>query len=141
MNKAQAQILALSEIKRNHPALFEAAVRATKKQRSKGDMLKGLGETETKSLWDRLSENIVKLGGAYLTIKNQKDMVDLNIERARQGLPPLDIGSTAPVVRTQVDLPPGMVNQLTSEAGMGLNKILLFGGAAILAVMLIKKFK
>ena len=140
MNKADAQILTLSEIKRNHPALFAAALRATKREK---DMKKlaGLGETEKPSLWDRLSENLVKMGSAYLSIKNQKDLMELNLERAQQGLPPLDAGSTAPVIKTQVELPPGMVSQIRDEASLSLNKILLFGAAAIAAVFLIKRMK
>ncbi len=140
MNRADAQLLALEKIKRENPVLFARALALTRKETGL-KQLAGLGASEGESFWDKLSGNLTKLGTTYLTLRNQKEAMEINLERARQGMPPLDIATTAPVVRTQIDLPPDVVNRITSEAGTGLNKILLFGGIAVIAVMLIKKMK
>ncbi len=52
---------------------------------------------------------------AYLAYDAQKDLMDLNMERARQGLPPIDPGLTAPQVTLQHQLPPetrGLIDQM-----------------------------
>lgn len=140
MNVAQSRLLALSEIAAKNPALFSAALARTRQQTGQ---LAGMGadETAAPSFWQKLSDNLLSMGTAYLTVKNQQDILKLNISRAEQGLPPIDASTSAPVVRTQVELPPDVVSKITSEAGSGLNKILLWGGAAFLAMLLIKRMK
>jgi len=51
---------------------------------------------------------------AYLAYDAQKDLMDLNMERAQQGLDPIDPGLTAPQIRVVHDLPPetrGIIDQ------------------------------
>ena len=43
---------------------------------------------------------------AYLAYDAQKDLMDLNMERAKTGLDPIDPGLTAPQIRVVHDLPP-----------------------------------
>jgi len=43
---------------------------------------------------------------AYLAYDAQKDLMDLNMTRAEQGLDPIDPGLTAPQIRVVHDLPP-----------------------------------
>lgn len=43
---------------------------------------------------------------AYMAYDAQKDIMNMNIERAKQGLPPIDPGLTAPQVKVIHQLPP-----------------------------------
>ena len=124
----KAKLQFLTWVKQTHPALFEQALQQT---RSREDTQAQLGQTDSGgSFWDKLSENLTKLGTAYLSFKNQKQVMDLNLQRAEQGLPPVDMGATAPVVRTEVSLPPDVVSQVTASAKTGLNTMLLVAAAA-----------
>lgn len=51
---------------------------------------------------------------AYLAYDAQKDIMDMNIERAKQGLPPIDPGLTAPQVRVVHDFPPVVQQEIKS---------------------------
>ena len=42
----------------------------------------------------------------------------------------------APVIRTQIELEPELIDKITGSAGVQVNKMLLFGAAAVVAIML-----
>lgn len=137
MNQAQARIHFADWLKATHPGIFERAVAAAEQSTQ---TLEGLGEEPAKSFWEKFTETAVALGTTYLTLKNQRDAMKINLERARTGQPPIDIATTAPVIRTQVDVSPELQDRLISTAGEGINKILLYGGIALLGFMVFKKF-
>lgn len=92
--------------------------------------------TAVKSTWEKLLDGAIAGGTAYLTYQNQKDMLALNIERAKAGLPPVDSATTAPVIRTQVDLDPQLAQDLASNVGSSINRnMMIFGGLAIAALL------
>ena len=92
--------------------------------------------TAVKSTWEKLLDGAIAGGTAYLTYQNQKDMLALNIERAKAGLPPVDSATTAPVIRTQVDLDPQLAQDLASNVGSSINRnMMIFGGLAIAALI------
>jgi len=73
---------------------------------------------------------------AYLAYDAQKDIMDLNMERAKQGLSPIDPGLTAPQIKVVHDLPPetrGILDQFK----MGGN-LLLWGALGLGAFFLIR---
>ena len=147
-NRARAQFL--TWLQNNHPELFDAVVAraSTANMAIIAQELSGLGVhggaegvlTSVKdsgdAWWQKIAGGLTAAGTVYLSLKNQRDAMELNLERAKQGLPPVDAGVTAPVIRTEIDLPPDVVKQLTAGAGQQVNKLLLFGGAAIIAIML-----
>jgi len=91
--------------------------------------------TADKSFWQKFIEGAAAIGTSYLTLKNQKDILALNIERAKQGLPPVDAATTAPVIRTQVDIDPALARSLASNVGSSINRnMLIFGGIALVAL-------
>lgn len=138
MNQAQARIHFADWLKATHPEIFQRAIAAAEKSVA---TLSGLGEeAPSKSFWEKFTETAAALGTTYLTLKNQRDAMKINLERARQGQPPIDIATTAPVIRTQVDVSPELQQRLVSTAGEGLNKILLWGGIALLGFFAFKKF-
>ena len=76
---------------------------------------------------------------AYLAYDAQKDLMDLNMTRAQQGLDPIDPGLTAPQVTLQHQLPPearGLIDQMK----MGGN-LLLWAGLGLGAFFLVRMIR
>lgn len=134
MSQAQARIDFAKWLKSEHPALFAKAVAAAANSET---TLKGLGEEPKESFWSKFTKAAAGLGTTYLALKNQRDAMKINLERAQQGQPPIDVATSAPVVRTQVELSPQMRQELTSTAGEGINKTLLLIGAGVAAFLFI----
>jgi len=132
----KARLMFATWVRKTHPELYEKVIKETA-----ATEVSGIGEAQQteKSFWQKITEGLTTVGTSYLTYKNQKDMLDLNIKRAEQGLPPLDAGATAPVVRTQIDLEPEIADRLSAGIGSGMQRALLFGGAALAAILLLKK--
>jgi hypothetical protein len=121
-------------LRKTNPGLYQAAV-----AKANASTL-GAAETEGEtSWWQKLAGGIAAAGTTYLTLKNQRDAMKINLQRAQDGLAPIDVGDSAPVIRTQIDLPDDVMYKITQSAGSNVNKLLLFGAAAIAAVMLFMK--
>jgi hypothetical protein len=125
---AQSRLDFAQWLKNEHPAIFQRAIKIA----SQGETLGALG-AETGGFWSKFTTAAMGLGTTYLALKNQRDAMKINLERAQQGQPPIDIATTAPVVRTQIDMSPELTNKLVSTAGAGINKTLMLAGAALLA--------
>lgn len=133
---AQSRIDFAQWLKNTHPDIFRRAVTVAENSTA---TLEGLGEEPKESFWSKFTKAAAGLGTTYLALKNQRDVMKINLERAQQGQPPIDAATSAPVVRTQVDMSPELTNRLVSTAGAGINRTLLLAGAAILAFMLFRK--
>jgi len=81
----------------------------------------GEGEMQSQTDWQGISNNIRDL----ITMYNQQRILDANIERGRQGLPPLNTAQIAPTYN--VGLSPDTKNML------------ILGGIALVAVLLLTK--
>jgi hypothetical protein len=77
---------------------------------------------------------------AYLAYDAQKDIMDLNLERAKQGLDPIDPGVVAPQVRVVHDFPPEVQQQISAFKMGGMN-ILLWGGLAVAAFFVVRMIR
>ena len=147
LNRTQlARAQFLTWLKRTSPMTFQHALKVAETAKShfvaqSGNprALSGLGENtdgtvSTKTWWQSLAEGITQAGTAYLAYKGQKANIDLNLQRAQQGLPPIDYSRyTAPTVRTQVDVSPEILARLREG---GTNTLLLVGGIAAAALLL-----
>jgi hypothetical protein len=103
-------------VERKHPKLYQAALNKT------GG---GLSGEDDSSWWSGFTESLVELGPAYLGYKKQKQEMDIELARAKAGLPPSGYPvQTPPVVRRQSNpyLMPIMI-----------------GGVALVAIFLLKK--
>lgn len=148
LTQAQARIQFVNWLQENHPALAAAAINAAQSdtvsvnglgQFSFTTAIKETADTAAQtggSIWEKLTGAATALGTSYLALKNQRDMMKINIARAEQGLPPLDVATSAPVVRAQVDIDPALARDLASNVGSTLNRTLLIGGAAVIALIL-----
>lgn len=86
--------------------------------------------------WETFSDSVGDLGGKYLQFRTQKEILDVQMERMRAGLPPLQTGEYAPTVAVKVD--PGTTAEITGAIGAGFGKMLPFiavGGVAIVLMM------
>ena len=141
-------------VRANHPQIYKQAVRiadqavarkaeAMEMANNRRAGLEGLGltvaeETTAKTGWfNTFLQAAAGLGTTYLSLKNQRDQLAMNIERAKLGQEPLDFAGQ-PIITTQVQLPAGTVDKITASAGMQVNKILLFGGLAAAAFFLLR---
>lgn len=133
-------------VKQKYPKLFEAA-RERADRATNVEKVTGMGLVDPSSIgkaaksnggwWNTFLKSTAALGTTYLTLKNQRDALKMNLKRQEQGLAPVDIQPSGPVIRTQVDLPPDVVQKVTSSAGLQVNKILMFGAFALAAVLLL----
>ena len=141
LTQTEARIQFMAWVQQNFPALAAAAIEA-----AENNSVSGLGQMGPPapeqlggSFWEKLTSGALALGGTYLTLRAQRDAMKLNLARAEQGLPPIDPGLSAPTIRTVIDIDPNLARNLASNIGSGLNRTLLFVGAAILAFFLFMK--
>ena len=94
-------------------------------------------------IWDKLSRAVdkgIEVAGkalpAYFTFKTQQDVAKINLERAKQGLPPLDPGATATQIRVVHDVNPQMQSEISRVFTTG--NIVLFGALALGGILLFR---
>lgn len=79
--------------------------------------------------WNALLDNVKNTATAVLTYQQNRDLIKLNLERARQGLAPLDSAAYAPAINAGIG---------DSTQG-AITKWLLIGGAVLLAFAFIRR--
>lgn len=131
-------------LKDNHPEIFQRAVAIAENSTNSG--LGAHGEevvltttTTGGSFWDKFKAAAMGIGTTYLTLKNQRDAMKINLARAEAGLEPIDMATSAPIVRTEVNMSPELTQRLVSNIGAGLQTPLLIAGAAVAAFFLFRK--
>ena len=137
---AQAQFL--TWLQNTQPEVYGAVVSKIVADKDSGQ----LGQAEEvkvtvapdQTFWEKVTTGLMAVGTSILAYKSQRDLLKLNLARAEAGLPPLDAGAVAPVIRTEISLPPEMISELTKGAGLQFNKVLLWGGAALAAFLIFK---
>ncbi len=109
-------------IKRTHPRLY-AIAKARIGEPPAG--MGGLGQkivsgeptvTATTSTWfSRLTDTLTTLAPTYLQYQSQKELLEIQLQRAQQGLPPLETTQYAPAV--QIGLDPAQTREAIAAAG------------------------
>lgn len=121
-----------------HPELLRAAIRQAKREGAIEPFGFGVGQTETeaekpageteKAWYERLLDTVTETAGKILPVyyqsKAQRELIELNLERAKQGLPPIESTQVAPTIRTQVGIDPAVMNMLVF-GGLGLAVFLM----------------
>ncbi len=73
---------------------------------------------------------------AYLQFQQQKEILDMQLERAKQGLPPLETAYLAPTVRIQTELSPEAMRTAREGLTAGIGQLgfplLVLGGVALM---------
>lgn len=113
------------------PEIYTAAKRkADQEERADG----ALGQLA--GWWESFTTGVTDLGGKYLQFRTQKEILEAQLERMKQGLPPLQTSEYAPTVVIKPDA--GTTAEITGAIGAGFGKMLPFiaiGGVAILLLM------
>lgn len=132
----------LDWLREYNPALFRASIKyaetwkeGVKAAGGSPAALSGvaLGDTDTSTWWQQLTQGITSMGTAYLAYEGQKNIIQLNTQRAAQGLPPLDPTTGAPTIRTSVGLSPELMARLQTGGSW-----LVIGAVAIAGLMVLK---
>ena len=72
--------------------------------------------------WDSFTESLTDLGGKYVQFQTQKEILDAQMERMRQGLPPLQTSEYAPTIAIKPDA--GTTREITGAIGAGFGSLL-----------------
>lgn len=87
---------------------------------------------------DKLIGAASTIAPAYIQFKQQQDILDMQIERAKQGLPPLESAYIAPTVRVEAGMTPEMMTTARRGITEGLQNIaipaMLIGGVLLLTM-------
>ena len=119
----------LAWVKNKYPKIYRAALL---KAGNRG--LSGLGQ-ETESWWDKIVTGIQEVIPAALQYKQQKDLMNMQLQRAQAGLPPANVADYTPVLKIQTELAPETRTAFIDQLG----KPVIFGALALLAFMMMKK--
>lgn len=140
MNAKQAYLL---WVKENDPFVYKIALERYKAQRQQG-----LGTTqpqpESEGFFKSMIDTVKNVVPAVMGYKQQKKIMDLQIERAKQGKPPINAGEYAPVVKVDAAISPESeqaakrIAHETLQRGIGSMKPWLLGGAAVMALLFFK---
>lgn len=99
--RTKAKVQFIDWAKRRFPRVHAEAIRRSVPKTVRNS---GLGEaaptdaapSATASVLDNVVNTIGKLGTAYAQYKGQSQIIDMNVQRAKAGLPPIDAGDIAP---------------------------------------------
>lgn len=91
--------------KENMPTIYKAAVARLKDSDRGVIAARSLGQTteESPGFFDKLLGTIQTLAPELIKARAQKELLDVQLDRARQGLPPLDTTQYAPAVQVSMD--------------------------------------
>jgi len=93
----QSKTQFLEWLKKTYPLVFEAAYE--KMYREQGLQ----AETPTEENWlDKILNSVSQVAPAILSLKQQKELLDIQMDRAKKGLPPLEVSQYAPTVNVGV---------------------------------------
>lgn len=86
------------------------------------------GDTSTSSWdWNSIINNITKVGTAVLSLEQQRQLADINLQRAQAGLSPLSASQFAP--------------QMNVGVAPDVQKLIMYGGIGLLGVLLFNRSK
>lgn len=125
MTRRQESRRAFLEMLRvRRPEIYQRVIERASRAQGRG--LSGLGETavtvDNQSWWDKLIAGIQQLAPTYAQYQLSKDLYDLNMQRAKQGLPPVDASAVSPQMNVG----------LSPETRL---LVLGMGGVALIAVL------
>lgn len=137
----RAQLAFVTWLKQTHPAVYADAVgMSAERDGTVSGLFDSLVSGISKIDFGKLADGAMKAGTGLLALKSQKNILKLNLDRAKQGLPPLDAAEygQAPVIRTQIELEPEIAGGLA--AGFREMQLpLLLGLGGLLAFLVLRR--
>lgn len=89
--------------------------------------------------WSKFIDAAAATTTAIFQTKAQRDLLKVNIERARAGLPPIDTSFAAPQIRTQIDISPEIAARLEQQAGGIMGNFAVVAGVGLFALYMIMR--
>lgn len=127
-------------VKDNDPFLFEIAKK--RYQIEQGQNLNGLMDTVT-GIFNSVADTVKNVAPSIIQFKSQKKILDLQLERAKQGLPPIDAAAYTPTVKVAAEITPEneaaakrIAVETAKTAAQGMQKYMLMGIAGVLVYVL-----
>lgn len=138
-NRPAAKKAVIAWFKRHEPVIYKTALAKMRAQQQ----VNGLAAIPWGSFFSTLTSTVSNLAPAYIQARQQKKIMDTQLKRAAQGLPPIDVQAYTPAVKIQPEFTPeseaAMTRVATQTATDSLTKILPFVGIGFAAIMLLKK--
>lgn len=140
MNTLQAKTQFVNWVRKNDPFLY--AVAKKRAELVKSDELNGI---DIGGFFNNLVDTVKSIAPTVITYQGQKKILDVQIQRARNGLPPLDSSQYTPTVKVEAQLTPEneraaqrIAINTVKESAQGMQKYMLIGIAGVLAYVLLK---
>lgn len=144
-----SQLKTIEWIRVNDPFLYQLAQKRFEIKREKG--MAGLGEVvaPNKSFWNTLAETAQSVLPAVINMPAQKKVLDIQMKRAEQGLPPIDAAAYIPPIKFSADISEDTENALTriaqesTKTGVAeiLKKVAPYAVPAVLLMILLGRKK
>ncbi len=106
-------------MKLNQPAVYAAATRSANETATLGAADTTPAPTQGQGWWGNFIDAAKQLVPVIVQAKSQKDILDVQLTRARQGLPPLNTSQIAPTVQIQAGLTPALKRVLVPAMMIG----------------------
>lgn len=124
-------------LKKSHPRLYRVAMQKAAKVVG-AQSLSGMGDIDWGNLFTNITDAVSKAAPAVLQLKQQKDLMKVQLQRAKAGQPPIDPGTYAqyatPSTAVSAEAPYSGFNVQTYAGGLPMSKILTFGGIALAGI-------
>lgn len=127
-------------VQANDPFLFEVA-------KARYDLEQGENLAGFSDFFTSLTDTVKNVAPSLINLQSQKKILDIQLKRANQGLPPLDTAQYSPVIRVAPEITPETqraAQQIAQQTvATGAQKMIvpmaLLGGGIMLAVLLRRK--
>ena len=117
----QSNIAFAKWLQKNDPFLFEVAVKAAelKKAQAVGGLFDFVGDINWSEIGNSVVDTVTKVAPAVVQYKTQAAALKLNMQRAKQGLPPVDTTAYQPTVKIAAEITPeneAAINRIAAQA-------------------------
>jgi len=140
VGRERAQQMFVTWLEKRDPFLHKASRRVAVMRKQN---LNGMGAIDWGGLFTSAVDTIKTALPTYLQTKQQKQIMDVQINRAKQGLPPLDAAQYVAPIRIEptinADTEAGINRVATQTVSSGVQKLIIPIGLGLLAWMLLRK--
>lgn len=103
-NQSKRQFVAW--IKRHDPFLYKIAEKRHAMLKRRGGSLAGVSDFLNKDFFSTIADTVKTVAPSIFQIQSQKKILDVQLERAKQGLPPLQAADYSPTIKVAAEITP-----------------------------------
>ena len=128
-------------IKQHEPFIYRVARKRALLQQ--GNALAGLGVIDWGTMFSSVVNTVKDVAPSILQARQQKKIMDMQMKRAEQGLPPANVEDYTPAIKISPQITPETeqaINRVAAQSvGSGLQKLILPIGLGVGALLFLKK--